>query len=164
MSEQTYAGDPIATTFGASVMDARVARGIAHAGHLNTRDRRGELVIEHVARVAAAVPPEARTVAWLHDLLVKTPTALDELREQGLGFVEAGAVALLTRRDDESYEVHVLGITYAPGAAGGLARAVKLADLDDHLARAWEPGDPPYGWARHHIANAVARDYATAGG
>jgi hypothetical protein len=41
-----------------SVIDASVARGIAYAEHLQARDRLGELVIEHVARVASAVPPE----------------------------------------------------------------------------------------------------------
>ena len=47
----------------------------------------------------------------------------------------------------------------APGAAGRLARIVKIADLDDHLAHATIPSDaPPYAWARKHLlatANAV---------
>jgi hypothetical protein len=35
--------------------------------------------------------------------------------------------------------------------AGRLARRVKLADLDDHLAHATIPGDaPPYAWASEH--------------
>jgi hypothetical protein len=39
---------------------------------------------------------------------------------------------------------------------------VKLADLDDHLARPWDPGDPPYAWARRHIAVGRARvDYSS---
>ncbi|MGZ4233854.1 MAG: hypothetical protein ACXVVQ_20835 [Solirubrobacteraceae bacterium] len=138
------------------VMDAIVARAVAHANHLELRDRHGEPVIEHVARVAAAVPPEARTAAWLHDVLEKSPTTLDELREQGLGDVDGEVLGLLTRGDGESYELHVLRLAYAPGVSGRVARTVKLADLDDHLARPWACGDPPYAWAHRHVANAAA--------
>ena len=42
---------------------------------------------------------------------------------------------------DESYE-HVLRVVRAPGPAGRLARLVKLADLDDHLAHASPPPAP----------------------
>jgi Phospholipase_D-nuclease N-terminal len=60
------------------------------------------------------------------------------------------------------YELYILRVAYAPGAAGRLARVVKLADLDDHLARPWHPGDPPYAWARRHVAVARARvDYSS---
>jgi hypothetical protein len=48
-------------------------------------------------------------------------------------------------------------MAYARGAAGRLARVVKLADLDDHIARPWVTGDPPYAWARRHIAVGCAR-------
>jgi hypothetical protein len=137
-----------------AALDATTARGIACASHLQQRDRHGEIEIEHVARVAAAVPPDARATAWLHDTLEHSPTTLEELRRQGLGDVEAEALSLLTRPDAASYEDYVLRIAYAPGPAGRLARIVKLADLDDHLARRWTPGDPPYGWARRHIVNA----------
>jgi hypothetical protein len=78
------------------------------------------------------------------------------------GPTELAALELLTRQAGESYELYILRIAYAPGAAGRLARVVKLADLDDHLARAWEPGDPPYAWARRHIAVGRARvDYSS---
>ena len=40
-------------------MDASVARSIAHYSHLERRNRHGEPIVEHVARVVAAVPPEA---------------------------------------------------------------------------------------------------------
>ena len=33
----------------------------------------------------------------------------------------------------------------------------KLADLDDHIARPWVAGDPPYAWARRHIEVGCAR-------
>jgi hypothetical protein len=142
-------------------MDSAEARGIAYAAHRASRNRHGELVIEHVARVAAAVPPEARTAAWLHDVLEKSDTTLNELREQGLSDVDDAALALLTRPEDESYEAHVLRIAHAPGPAGRLARTIKLADLDDHLACPWACGDPPYGWGHHHVRNGIQQNDAS---
>ena len=143
-------------------MDSAVARNVAHYSHLQQRDRRGERIVEHVARVVAAVPEEAQTLAWLHDVLEHSPTTTAELRRRGLTGVELDALDLLTRQAGESYELYILRVAYAPGAAGRLARLVKLADLDDHLARAWEPGDPPYAWARRHVAVGRARvDYSS---
>jgi hypothetical protein len=143
-------------------MDAAMARDVAHYSHHQQRDRRGEPMVEHVARVVAAVPPEARAVAWLHDVLEHSPTTTAELRRHGMTGVELDALDLLTRQAGESYELFILRISYAPGAAGRLARLIKLADLDDHLARPWEPGDPPYAWARRHIAVGRARvDYSS---
>jgi hypothetical protein len=143
-------------------MDAMNARNIAHYSHVEQRDRHGEPIVEHVARVVAAVPEEAQTLAWLHDVLEHSPTTTAELRGHGLTSVELAALMLLTRQAGESYELYILRVAYAPGAAGRLARVVKLADLDDHLARAGEPGDPPYAWARRHIAVGKARvDYSS---
>jgi hypothetical protein len=143
-------------------MDAAVARNVAHYSHVQQRDRHGEPIVEHVARVVAAVPEEAQTLAWLHDVLEHSPTTRAELRGHGLTRVELAALELLTRQAGESYELYILRIAYAPGAAGRLARVVKLADLDDHVARPWDPGDPPYPWARRHIAVGKARvDYSS---
>ena len=75
----------------------------------------------------------------------------------GLTRLELAALELLTRQAGESYELYILRIAYAPGPAGRLARVVKLADLDDHLARAWHAGDAPYAWARRHVAVGSAR-------
>jgi hypothetical protein len=143
-------------------MDAAVARNVAYYSHVQQRDRRGEPIVEHVARVVAAVPEEAQTLAWLHDVLEHSPTTTAELRGHGLTSAEVAALELLTRQAGESYELHVLRVAYAPGAAGRLARVVKLADLDDHLARPWDPSDPPYAWARRHVAVGRARvDYSS---
>jgi hypothetical protein len=138
-------------------MDAAVARNVAHYSHVEQHDRSGVPIVEHVARVVAAVPAEAQPLAWLHDVLEHSPTTTAELCGHGLTPVEQAALELLTRQAGESYELYVLRIAYAPGPAGRLARVVKLADLDDHLARACAPGDPPYGWARRHIAVGSAR-------
>jgi hypothetical protein len=143
-------------------MDAAVARNVAHYSDVQQRDRHGEPIVEHVARVVAAVPEEAQTLAWLHDVLEHSATTTAALRGHGLTRVELAALELLTRQAGESYELFILRIAYAPGAAGRLARVVKLADLDDHVARPWDPGDPPYAWARRHIAVGMARvDYSS---
>jgi hypothetical protein len=84
-------------------------------------------------------------------VLGHSPTTTSELCGQGLTSLELAALELLTRQAGESYELYILRIAYARGAAGRLARVVKLADLDDHIARPWVAGDPPYAWARRHI-------------
>jgi hypothetical protein len=139
-------------------MDATIARGIAHYSHVGGRDRFDEPVIEHVERVAAAVPPDARAVAFLHDVLERSGTTIAELHAAGLTPLEQAALELLTRASGESYEAHTLRVAHAPGAAGALARVVKLADLDDHLGHRVVPrAAPPYGWARMHVAVGQAR-------
>jgi hypothetical protein len=139
-------------------MDPSVARGIAHASHLAARDPSGGPVIEHVERVAAMVPQDARSVAFLHDVISGTSTTMDELREQGLTPLEQAALLVLARDPGESYELHALRIAWAAGAAGAVARAVTLADLDDHLSHGEGSGDyPRYGWARRHIVVADER-------
>jgi hypothetical protein len=114
-------------------------------------------MIEHVERVAAAVARDSQPVAFLRDILEQTPTNVDALRRDGLTELELTALELLTRGPAESYELYVLRIAHAPGAAGRLARTVKLADLEDHLAEPWTPHGPPYAWARRHILNARYR-------
>ena len=133
-------------------MDLAAARSVAHYSHVEQRDRHGEPVIEHVARIAAAVPAEAAPIAWLHEVLEWSPTTRAELRANGFTADEEAVLELLTRRADESYELYVLRIAYAQGPEGRLARVIKLADLDDRIARRWSQGDPPYAWARRHIA------------
>src|SRR3954471_2563991 len=136
-------------------MEPAVARNIAHYSHGYERDRFGELVVEHVARVAAAVPQGAEVTAWLHDVLEGSDTSPAELRHVGLTAVELAALELLTRAPTEVYELYVLRIAHAPGEEGRLARSVKLADLDDHLTHRQPPdGAPPYAWARRHISSA----------
>jgi hypothetical protein len=139
-------------------MDTRIARNIAHYSHLESRDRFGDLWTEHVERVAAAVPQEAQVVEFLHDVLEQTGTPAAELLAHGLTPDELASLKLLTRSDLESYEAHALRIAWAVGPQCDLARCVKLADLDDHLAHGVTPADaPPYGWARRHIVVAQER-------
>jgi hypothetical protein len=139
-------------------MDAAIARNIAHYSHVGQRTRFNEPLIEHVERVAARVGSDARAVAYLHDVLERTGTPISELRAAGLTDLEADALELLTRAPTEPFEAHALRVAHARGAAGRLARTVKLADLDDHLGHGQIPdGAPAYAWARRHVANAQLR-------
>jgi hypothetical protein len=134
------------------------ARKIAYTRHGEHRNAAGEPIVEHLERVANAVPPEARTVAYLHDVLEHSDTSPAELEAEGVTPVELQAIQLLTRHPDESFEAHTLRIAYAKGPAGRLARAVKLADIDDHLSRQGSiASHHPYGWARRHVAACRAR-------
>jgi len=134
-------------------MQEHTAREIALNLHADQRDRFGDPILEHLARVAAAVPPDAERTAWLHDAIERTPVSADELQALGLTGTELEALALLSRTPTESYELYALRIAFAAGEAGRLARTVKLADLDDHIAQHSVPVDaPPYRWARRHIA------------
>jgi hypothetical protein len=133
-------------------MDQEIARDIAHHSHDGQLTRHGSPMTEHVDRVAAAVPGDARAVAFLHDVLEKTDTRLADLRLRGLTPTERAALDLLTRRDGETFARQTLRIGEADGPAGAIARAIKLADLEDHIGQDGGADDPPYRWARRHIA------------
>jgi hypothetical protein len=138
-----------------TVVEPGIARSIASRHHEGQRDRFGDPVIDHAERVAAAVPPDARATAWLHDLYELCPTAHRRLHAEGLSRTELEALELLTHAPGEPYEVYVRRIVNAPGPAGRLARIVKLADLEDHLAHPSIPADaPPYAWAREQLLTA----------
>lgn len=140
-------------------VDPRVARRIARRSHRGQRTRFGDAVVEHLARVAAAVPPEARAVAWLHDLFELTAVGRTPLRARGLTSVEESTLALLTREPNEPYDAYVFRIAAATGRSGWMARLVKLADLDDHLSHdRIPPGAPPYAWARRCVIERAGSD------
>lgn len=139
-------------------MEHATAYQLASTSHVGQCSRFGEPIIEHVARVATAVPLEARATAWLHDLFERCPIKRRELRRRGLTDVELAALELLTHAPADSYETYVERIADAPGPAGDLARIVKLADLDDHLAHPVFPHDaPPYAWARQRLLTGRGR-------
>ncbi len=117
-------------------MTTRSAQRFAERTHAGVTDRYGEPVLDHVRRVAAGVPPTARTVAWLHETLECTTVSPAELRAAGATADELRAVRLLTRKPDAgaaAYRAHVEKIARARGPAGELARIVKRADLQDRL-------------------------------
>ena len=130
-------------------MDAAGARALAERLHNGQRDASGVPLIDHVRRVAAAVAPDARVVAWLHEVLEHTPTSEEQLLRNGVSAGELRALRLLTRnrdfRSNASYLGHVEMIARARGNGAGIARAVKRADLQDRLlnprtsAGEWSP-------------------------
>lgn len=133
-------------------MDPRVAQQTACICHVGQRTRFADSVVEHVEHVANAVAPDARAVAWLHELLELTPLGRETLRAYGLTAIEELTLELLTRAPTQLYQEYISRIAHAPGRPGELARMVKLADLDDHLRHARLPaGAPPYAWARRCV-------------
>lgn len=126
-------------------MPAEQAEAIAERAHRGRMEPSGRPYIEHVRRVAASVPDEAVSVAWLHDVLEWTELTEDDPALGTLAPGERRALRLLTRHDgdDDRRFLHHLGsITTAPGAAGVIARAVKLADMQDRLRHPRDPGAP----------------------
>jgi hypothetical protein len=146
-------------------VEPEIAHAIASQHHVGQRNRFDDPLIEHLERVAAAVPPDARATALLHDLLELCPAVRRRLRGKGLTATEIQALELLTHAPGEPYEVYMRRIADAPGPAGRLARTVKLADLEDHLAHRSIPSDAPaYAWAREQLLSARDRPVQTAPG
>lgn len=129
----------------------QVAMRLAERIHIHGTDRYGSPLMPHVRRVAAAVPVEARVVAWLHEVLESSSVSADDLQAAGVGVEELAAIRLLTRDregDEGDYLAHVALIARAAGDAGRLARIVKRADLLDRMthvvAGAGVPARPPH--------------------
>jgi hypothetical protein len=124
------------------------ARSIAERVHADDLDENGAPMLGHIRRVAGRTPPDARTVAWLHEVLEHTALSEHELLADGLSDDELRALRLLRRtgdtRSDGVYMAHLDRIARAAGHSGELARAVKLADLEDRMAH---PRVRPDGWS-----------------
>lgn len=133
-------------------MEANEAKVIASRVHAGQLSRAGEPLIDHVQRVAEAVPAEGRALAYLHDVLERVEHPGEQLSTLALNPHESSVLALLTRRPKESYRRYVMRIARADGEAGRMARAIKLADLDDHLRQRRVPARAPdYAWAKQMI-------------
>jgi len=93
-------------------------------------------LLEHVQRVAAAVPASFRPVAWLHHAGDDLPRARD-LSAAGLTPPELEAISLLAdaeRNPDGASDAWAgQAIARAPGIAGRIARVVARAALADLL-------------------------------
>ena len=132
-----------------------VAREFAERVHAGQLDRYGVPLLDHVRRVAFAVPSRAQAVAWLHEVFECTAVTDDELTGSGVTTDELNAIELLTHAPDigtAAYLADITRIVRAPGWAGELARIVKLADLQDRIdhqttATSSAVPRPPYGAA-----------------
>ncbi|MCJ8518653.1 (p)ppGpp synthase/HD superfamily hydrolase [Pseudorhizobium tarimense] len=113
--------------------DIDKARRIAIEAHEGQTKKTGGPIIDHVARVAAGVEGEDETiVAWLHDVVEKSPEwTLDRLRQEGFSEEVVQAVDALTKRAGEEHAELV-----RRASDNSLARSVKRADLADNLAQA----------------------------
>jgi hypothetical protein len=92
-----------------------------------------------------------RVVAWLHEVLERTSVSEQALLEEGISTGELRSLRLLTRdrdaRSNASYLGHIELIARARGEGARVARAVKLADLQDRLLHDRGRADrwsPPY--------------------
>ncbi len=119
--------------------------------HRGQHDGAGTPLIDHVARVAAAVTTDARVAAWLHEVFEYTPTSEEDLLAEGVSTEELRALRLLTRdrasRSSTRYLGHVRLIADAVGPGADIARQVKHADLVDRAAHPTGVGggwSPPY--------------------
>jgi hypothetical protein len=147
------------------------ARGIAERAHQGQLDANGEPCIAHVGRVAAGVPLFARAVGWLHDVLDCPGVDESALIAPGASPDQCVALRLLTggeaERSDDPYLEHVRAIARWPGASGRIARAVKRADLLDHVshqAARSEVWSPPYAAALVTLMIASAGSAVAASG
>ena len=129
-------------------MDEEHACALAARLHDGQREHGGSLLLDHVRRVAGAVPDDARVVAWLHESLEHSSISELALIAEGVSHDELQAIRLLTRvgepSSDAIYLAHVERIARARGPGAGVARSVKRADLAD---RAAHPSIRPDGWS-----------------
>lgn len=96
----------------------------AHAREIAEHLLDGVLLSE-TARRAAATPPEARVVTWLHPVLERGAVSEHELLAAGLTADQLRALRLLTRSAGARFHREL--IASASGRSGHLARAVLIA-------------------------------------
>ncbi len=147
-------------------MNPTVARAVALSAHVGQLTRFGEPLIGHLERVAARVPAGAAATAWLHDLGERGAASVHDLLARGITPPELTALELLTFADAEDYGLYLQRIARAPGEAGALARAVKRAELEDHLDRlpSWSRSRQRYRWALEQIERGQRRSKRRIGG
>ncbi len=104
---------------------------IAARAHAGTLDKQGEPYILHPLRVMMRVTdPLARIVAALHDVVEDTSVTFDDLRAEGFAREVLDALKLVTHDKATPYADYVIAAKANP-----IARAVKLADLEDNSDR-----------------------------
>ena len=102
---------------------------LAVKAHHGQTDRSGEPYILHPLRLMFRQnSTTARIAAVLHDVVEDTSVTFDQLQDAGFSEEILDAVALLTHDPKDSYEEYVARIKPNP-----IARAVKLADLEDNM-------------------------------
>lgn len=103
--------------------------GIAVEAHRGQRDRYGAPYISHPIRVMQRLgTPEQQTAGILHDVVEDTDWTFEDLRREGFPQRILDALDCVTKRGGEGYEDFV-----KRSASNSLAKAVKLADLEDNM-------------------------------
>lgn len=118
------------------------AQSFAAKVHASQRDKGGNPYINHIEGVAAGVESvEAKTVAYLHDVLEDTATTEDDLKKEGFPAEIIEAVKTLTKDKDETYEEFIKRVGKNP-----LATKVKLSDLANNMdiSRIPNPSEKDY--------------------
>ncbi|MGB2908369.1 MAG: hypothetical protein WBB73_14800 [Candidatus Aminicenantaceae bacterium] len=102
---------------------------IASDAHRGQKDRYGDPYILHPLRVMLHCRSESeRLVALLHDVVEKSERTFDDLNREGFASEVIAAVERLTKRPGEPYLDYIVR-----AREDALARAVKQADLQDHM-------------------------------
>jgi (p)ppGpp synthase/HD superfamily hydrolase len=127
--------------------ELQIAELIARYAHHGQKEKlTGDDYIHHVERVVAKVEGnEAKTVAWLHDVMEDSGLLYSDLERAGISDKTVEAVFLLTRVPSETYAEYIFRLRASGNA---LAIYVKLADLEDHL----RPGCPEGLRHRYEVA------------
>ena len=122
------------------------ARDFARHALSGQTDKAYAPLTAHAERMAERFEdPTARAVAYLHDVIEDSDTPLEDLSNRFPREV-VDAVVVLTRLDGERYSDYIARVAQA----GGIALAVKRADVDDHLAH------------REHIPESLIQRYERA--
>lgn len=105
-----------------------MAQLIAFGAHSEQLDKAGRPYMEHLRAVANQIEgDEAKTVAYLHDIVEDTKWRLEDLSAKFPPRI-VDAIDCLTRRPGESYSVYIQRVEANP-----LAKVVKIADLRHNL-------------------------------
>lgn len=103
---------------------------LAATAHASQVDKQGQPYILHVVRVGAAGKTlEEQIVGFLHDVLEDTTLSPDILHKQFPVEIMT-ALAAITREPGEGYKSYIKRLASNP-----VAKAVKLNDLNDNMAR-----------------------------
>ena len=106
-----------------------LAKRIALTAHEGQVDKARIPYWHHPAFVADHVSnPEAKVVAWLHDVVEDSEWTLEDLFAEGIWSEVIEGVDAITKRTGESYESYLDRVKANP-----LALAVKLADLTHNM-------------------------------
>jgi (p)ppGpp synthase/HD superfamily hydrolase len=112
-----------------------LAAMVAAEVHAGQTQHEGKPYIGHVRRVVGRVMGRGYNglyvaAAWLHDVVEDSEVTLHDLTEMGFDIEVVDAVEALTKRPGERYEQFILRADQ-----NVIARVVKRADVEDHLAQ-----------------------------